>query len=56
MFVQFAVNIVGLMAVSMVNRRLVHRYPLEALLKNAVFIVTIAAIVNSVGGSNRPGL
>ncbi|MBT1558298.1 Bcr/CflA family drug resistance efflux transporter, partial [Klebsiella pneumoniae] len=26
----FAVNIVGLMAVSMVNRRLVHRYPLEA--------------------------
>lgn len=45
---QFAVNIVGLMAVSMVNRRLVHRYPLEALLKNAVFIATIAAIVLAV--------
>ena len=44
----FAVNIVGLMAVSMVNRRLVHRYPLEALLKNAVFIATIAAIVLAV--------
>lgn len=41
----FAVNIVGLMAVSMVNRRLVHRYPLERLLKKAVFIATIAAIV-----------
>ncbi|MDE8557825.1 multidrug effflux MFS transporter [Pantoea vagans] len=41
----FAVNVVGLMAVSMVNRRLVHRYPLEALLRNAVFIATIAAIV-----------
>lgn len=44
----FAVNIVGLMAVSMVNRRLVHRYPLEALLRNAVFIATIAAIVLAV--------
>lgn len=44
----FAVNIVGLMAVSMVNRRLVHRYPLEALLKTAVFIATIAAIVLAV--------
>jgi len=41
----FVVNIVGLMAVSMVNRRLVHRYPLEALLKNAVFVTTITAIV-----------
>lgn len=44
----FAINIVGLMAVSMANRRLVHRYPLEALLKNAVFIATIAAIVLAV--------
>ncbi|EIF0502749.1 multidrug effflux MFS transporter [Escherichia coli] len=44
----FAVNIVGLMVVSMVNRRLVHRYPLEALLRNAVFIATIAAIVLAV--------
>ncbi|MFW6686620.1 multidrug effflux MFS transporter [Serratia marcescens] len=44
----FAINIVGLMAVSMVNRRLVHRYPLEMLLKNAVFIATIAALVLAV--------
>lgn len=44
----FAVNIIGLMAVSMVNRRLVHRYPLEALLRNAVFIAAIAAIVLAV--------
>lgn len=41
----FAVNIVGLMAVSMVNRRLVHRYPLEALLKIAVVVAALAAIV-----------
>lgn len=41
----FSVNIVGLMAVSLVNKRLVHRYPLEALLKNAVYIATLAAIV-----------
>ncbi|CAO97444.1 multidrug effflux MFS transporter [Erwinia tasmaniensis] len=44
----FAVNIVGLMAVSMVNKRLVHRYPLEALLKVAVFIAALAAIVLAV--------
>ncbi len=44
----FAINIVGLMAVSMVNRRLVHRYPLEMLLKDAVFIATIAALVLAV--------
>ena len=44
----FAVNIVGLMAVSMVSRRLVHRYPLEALLRNAVFIAAIAALVLAV--------
>ncbi|ATF50120.1 Bcr/CflA family drug resistance efflux transporter [Citrobacter werkmanii] len=44
----FAINIVGLMAVSMVNRRLVYRYPLEALLKIAVFIATVAAIVLAV--------
>ena len=44
----FAVNIVGLMAVSMVNRRLVNRYPLETLLRNAIFIAVIAAIVLAV--------
>lgn len=37
----------------MVNRRLVHRYPLEALLRNAVFIATIVLAVTTglgVGG------
>jgi len=41
----FAVNVVGLMAVSMVNRRLVHRYPLESLLKVAVITATFAALI-----------
>lgn len=41
----FAVNIVGLMAMSIANRRLVHRYPLETLLKFAVVIAALAAIV-----------
>ncbi|CAM3883392.1 multidrug effflux MFS transporter [Rahnella victoriana] len=41
----FAVNIVGLMAVSMVNRRLVHIYPLEVLLKRAVTVAALAALV-----------
>jgi len=41
----FAVNIIGLMAVSVVNRRLVHRYPLELLLRFAVFAATLAAVI-----------
>jgi DHA1 family bicyclomycin/chloramphenicol resistance-like MFS transporter len=41
----FAINIVGLMAVSMVNRRLVHRYPLETLLRFAVCIAMLAALM-----------
>ncbi|MDI3441779.1 MULTISPECIES: multidrug effflux MFS transporter [Erwinia] len=41
----FAVNIIGLMTVSMINRRLVHRYPLEVLLKFAVVVATLAALV-----------
>ncbi|WP_375546618.1 multidrug effflux MFS transporter [Erwinia pyrifoliae] len=41
----FAVNVVGLMLVSILNRRLVHRYPLELLLKCAVMIATVAALV-----------
>jgi DHA1 family bicyclomycin/chloramphenicol resistance-like MFS transporter len=41
----FAVNIVGLMAVSMVNRRLVHRYPLETLLRFAMCIAMLAALM-----------
>lgn len=41
----FAVNIIGLMAVSVVNRRLVHRYPLESLLRFAVFAASLAAVI-----------
>lgn len=41
----FAVNVLGLMAVSMVNRRLVHRFPLESLLQFAVVIAAIAALI-----------
>ncbi|OJT44490.1 multidrug effflux MFS transporter [Serratia plymuthica] len=40
----FALNILGLMAISMINRRLVHRYPLESLLKFAVVVATLAAL------------
>lgn len=41
----FAVNIVGLMGMSLLNRRLVNRYPLEKLLKYAVSVAAIAALV-----------
>lgn len=41
----FALNIVGVMGMSMVNRRLVYRYSLEALLKIAVAVAAIAAFV-----------
>lgn len=51
----FAVNIVGLMAVSVVNRRLVHRYPLESLLRFAVFVATLAAIVLAVASRSGFG-
>lgn len=44
----FAVNVVGLMVVSMVNRRLVHRYPLEVLLRIAVFVATLSALALAV--------
>ncbi|MFJ1229951.1 multidrug effflux MFS transporter [Yersinia proxima] len=44
----FALNIVGLMAVSMINRRMVHRYPLESLLKFAISVATLAAVVLAV--------
>lgn len=44
----FALNILGLIAVSIVNKRLVRRYPLEILLKFAIFIATLAAIVLAV--------
>lgn len=51
----FAVNIVGLMAVSMANRRLVHRYPLETLLKFAVLVAALAAIVLAVASKLTSG-
>ncbi|OAT30607.1 putative transmembrane transport protein [Buttiauxella brennerae ATCC 51605] len=41
----FALNIVGLMGMSVINRRLVQRYPLEVLLKFAVVTAAIAALV-----------
>lgn len=44
----FAVNVVGLMGVSMVNRRLVHRYSLEVLLRIAVFVATLSALALAV--------
>jgi len=40
----FALNIVGVMAMSIVNRRLVSRYSLEMLLKIAVVVAALAAL------------
>lgn len=45
----FAINIVGVMSMSAVNRRLVQRYPLETLLKRAVSVATLAALALAVG-------
>ncbi|GKW07006.1 multidrug effflux MFS transporter [Pectobacterium carotovorum] len=45
----FALNIVGVMGMSVVNRRLVQRYPLEKLLKFAVLIATAASFVLAIG-------
>nr|WP_159464142.1 multidrug effflux MFS transporter [Scandinavium goeteborgense] len=53
----FAVNIVGLMAVSMINRKLVHRYPLEKLLTFAVLVAAVAAVgLAVVAGLNIGGI
>ncbi|AIA25217.1 multidrug effflux MFS transporter [Kosakonia sacchari] len=41
----FAINIVGLMGVSFLNRRLVQRHPLDKLLKIAVTVATVAMVV-----------
>lgn len=41
----FAINIVGVMAMSVVNRRLVLRHPLDRLLKVATRIAALAAVV-----------
>ncbi len=40
----FAVNIVGVMGMSVANRRLVQRHPLERLLKIAVAVAAVAAV------------
>lgn len=45
----FAINIVGVMGMSAVNRRLVQRYPLETLLKRAVGVATLAALALAMG-------
>jgi len=44
----FAVNIVGVMGLSAVNRSLVQRHPLETLLKGAVLIAATASLVLAV--------
>ncbi len=44
----FAVNIVGVMGLSAVNRRLVQHYPLETLLKGAVLVAATASFVLAV--------
>lgn len=41
----FALNILGVMAMSMINRRLVLRYPLNQLLKIAVIVAALAALL-----------
>lgn len=41
----FALNIIGIMGVSTVNRRLVQLFPLEMLLKYAALVAAIAAII-----------
>lgn len=41
----FALNIVGLMGMSVINRRLVQRYSLEALLKVATSVAALAALL-----------
>lgn len=44
----FAVNIIGVMGMSMVNRRLVQRYPLDTLLKAAVSVAAVAVVLLAV--------
>ena len=44
----FAVNIVGVMGLSAVNRRLVQHYPLETLLKGAVLVAATTSFVLAV--------
>ncbi|SFM98445.1 MFS transporter, DHA1 family, bicyclomycin/chloramphenicol resistance protein [Izhakiella capsodis] len=51
----FAVNIVGVMLISTVNRRLVQRYPLDILLKTALSIASLAAILLTLAAGMKTG-
>lgn len=51
----FALNIVGLVSISLVNRRLVQRYPLESLLKRATIVAALAAIVLAFAARQNTG-
>ncbi|WP_064555003.1 multidrug effflux MFS transporter [Buttiauxella noackiae] len=51
----FALNIVGLMSMSVINRRLVQRYSLEVLLKFAVVTAAVAALVLAVAAKLEIG-
>lgn len=44
----FAVNIVGVMGMSVINRKLVQRHPLDTLLKAAVTVATLAVVMLAV--------
>ena len=51
----FALNIVGLVGMSVVNRRLVHRYSLEILLKVATLVAATAALLLAVAAKLEMG-
>jgi MFS transporter, DHA1 family, multidrug resistance protein len=53
----FAMNIMGLMALSILNRRLVHRFALEVLLKFAASVAALAGVVLAIAtGSGLGGI
>ena len=51
----FALNIVGLMAISLINRRLVQRHALEKLLLCATLVATLAALGLAAGAGLQVG-
>ena len=51
----FALNIIGVMAMSVVNRRLVQRHALEQLLKYATLLAALAAVVLALLVKLEPG-
>lgn len=51
----FALNIVGLMIVSMMNKRLLHIYSVKALLKCAVLIAALATLILAIGARLEVG-